>query len=186
MLRLIVDFVLNVIQAFSKKNGTVDQNSSNAQSVDSQEKKPKRTNKKGIDLIKSFEGLELKAYKDVVGVLTIGYGHTGSGFDANSTITEAEAEEILKKDLQLFENGVNSAVTVNLNDNQFSALVSFSYNLGLGNLGKSTLLKLVNEGKFQEASEEFGKWTRAGGNILPGLVRRREAEKNLFLDSSEL
>lgn len=136
---------------------------------------------KGVDLIKSFEGLKLKAYKDSVGVLTIGYGSTGPHVTVGMTITESQAETLLKKDLGRFEKGVNDLVTVPLNQNQFDALVSFSFNLGLGNLKSSTLLRKLNSLDFTGAANEFPRWDKAGGKVLKGLTRRRLAEKELFL-----
>lgn len=140
----------------------------------------RQINQAGLDLIKSFEGLRNKAYKDIVGVLTIGYGHTGSDFNKDTEWTDEECEEALKKDLARFEQGVEKLVKVPLSDNQFAALVSFAYNLGLGNLGSSTLLKLVNKQQYDAAAPEFLKWCRAGGKIVAGLQRRREAERTLF------
>jgi len=136
-------------------------------------------NPAGLKLVKEFEGLRLKAYRCPAGVLTIGYGHTG-GVREGQVITEAEAEELLKKDLLIFERGVKNYVKVPLTDNQFSALVSFAYNVGLGAFGKSTLLRKINSRDYNGAAAEFARWNRGGGKILPGLVRRREAEKALF------
>jgi lysozyme len=133
----------------------------------------------GIDLIKKFEGCRLVAYRDAVNVLTIGYGHTNSVRTAQR-INQAEAEALLRQDLEEFEKGVEAAVTVPLNQNQFDALVSFSFNLGLGNLRKSTLLDYVNAKNFAAAAKEFQRWDKAGGRVLLGLTRRREAEAALF------
>lgn len=140
-----------------------------------------KISQKGIDLVKSFEGLELKAYKDSVGVLTIGYGSTGSHVSAGMIITKEQAEQLLKKDLERFEKGVSELVRVSLNQNQFDALVSFSFNLGFGNLKSSTLLKKLNASDYIGASKEFERWNRAGGKVLNGLTRRRIAERDLFL-----
>lgn len=140
-----------------------------------------KTGDKGVNLIKSFEGLELKAYRDSVGVLTIGYGSTGSHVYVGQTITEAQAETLLKSDLVRFEKGVSDLVKVPLNQNQFDSLVSFSFNLGLANLKSSTLLRKLNSLDYAGASLEFPRWNRAGGVVLNGLTRRREAEKALFL-----
>lgn len=144
----------------------------------------KKTNASGLEIIKHFEGVRLKAYQDSVGVWTIGYGHTSAAgapnVTAGLTISQAEAESILQKDLGIFEKGVTEAVTASVNDNQFSALVSFAFNVGLGNLRSSTLLKKLNGGDYNGASEEFLRWTFAGGQQLPGLVRRRNAERALF------
>lgn len=140
-----------------------------------------KISQKGIDLIKSFEGLELKAYKDSVGVTTIGYGSTGSHVSIGMTITKEQSEQLLKKDLERFEKGVSDLVKVPLNQNQFDALVSFAFNLGLGNLKSSTLLKKLNASDYIGASKEFERWNRAGGKVLNGLTRRRIAERDLFL-----
>lgn len=135
----------------------------------------------GLNLIKEFEGLELKAYKDSVGVVTIGYGSTGPHVSMGMTITKEQAEQLLKKDLERFEKGVPTLVKVPLNQNQFDALVSFSFNLGLGNLKSSTLLKKLNAKDYQGAANEILRWNRAGGKVLNGLTRRRIAERDLFL-----
>lgn len=134
----------------------------------------------GIELIKKFEGCVLKAYKCPAGVWTIGYGHT-AGVKEGQTITNKEAEELLKKDLATFETYVSNLVTVAINQNQFDALVSFCYNLGPGNLKTSTLLKRINASDFYGAAEQFDRWVYAGGKKLSGLVKRRSAEKTLFL-----
>lgn len=140
-----------------------------------------KTSQKGIDLIKVSEGLELKAYKDSVGVVTIGYGSTGTHVSMGQIITAHQAEDLLRKDISRFEEGVTKLVKVTLNQNQFDALVSFSFNLGLGNLSSSTLLKKLNASDYKGASLEFERWNRAGGKVLNGLTRRRLAEKELFL-----
>jgi len=136
---------------------------------------------KGLSLIKSFEGLELKAYKDSVGVITIGYGSTGSHVSMGQTITETQAEALLLSDVSRFERGVTDLVKVPLSQNQFDALVSFSFNLGLANLKSSTLLRKLNSLDYAGAALEFPRWNKAKGRVLPGLTRRREAEKKLFL-----
>lgn len=145
----------------------------------------RQINSAGLEIIKHFEGVRLKAYQDSVGVWTIGYGHTSSAGAPNVTpgltITQAEAENILKKDLGIFEKGVIDAVKATINDNQFSSLVSFSFNVGLGNLRSSTLLRKLNSGDTSGAANEFTRWAFAGGKQLPGLVRRRNAERALFL-----
>ncbi|MEG3859764.1 lysozyme, partial [Microcoleus sp. herbarium12] len=110
-------------------------------------------NQDGLNLIKSFEGLYLDAYLDPIGIPTIGYGHT-QGVEEGMTITEAQAEELLRKDLAEFESAVSEAVEVEIDENQFSALVSFSFNLGAGSLFESTLLKLLNQGDFQGAADQ--------------------------------
>lgn len=142
-----------------------------------------RTSKAGIDLIKHYEGLKLAAYLCPAGVPTIGYGSTrlnGGPVTLGTTITIEEAELALQNDLIFFEKGIKKYVVVQLTQHQFDALVSFAYNLGLGNLKSSTLLKKINANLFQDAAEEFMRWNKAGGKVLLGLTRRREAEKNLF------
>lgn len=140
----------------------------------------RKINQEGLKLVKSFEGLYLEAYLDPVGVWTIGWGAT-EGVDPGMKITIAQAEEMLQDELEKFETAVADAVKVQINDNQFSALVCFSYNLGARSLFESTLLKLLNEGKFQEAPDQFPRWDKAGGQSLLGLSRRRRAERALFL-----
>ena len=137
------------------------------------------TSQKGLDLIKSFEGLRLSAYKDVVGVVTIGYGTT-SGVKMGDTITKERAEDLLRADVKRFEDQVLRLVKVPLTQGQFDALVSFTYNLGAANLGNSTLLRLLNAGDYKGAAAQFDRWTKAGGKELPGLVKRRAAERALF------
>jgi len=137
------------------------------------------TSQKGLDLIKSFEGLRLSAYKDVAGVVTIGYGTT-SGVKMGDTITKERAEELLREDVARFEAQVQRLVKVPLTQGQHDALVSFVYNLGPGNLSNSTLLRLLNSGDYNGAAAQFDRWTKAGGKTLAGLVRRRAAERALF------
>lgn len=149
-------------------------------------------NKEALDLIKRFEGFRSKAYLDPVNVLTIGYGHTNlSGYPPkitpSSTISEAEASKLLERVLEdVYEKAVDRNVKVPLNENQRGALVSFTYNLGEGNLKKSTLLKKLNAKDYAGAAAEFPKWNKAGGKVLKGLVRRREAEQKLFLKAAPL
>lgn len=137
-------------------------------------------NQAGIDLIKEFEGCKLKAYRDIVGVLTIGYGATGADVTEGLEITQEEADKRLLADIEQFERGVMRVVKVPLTDNQLAALVSFTYNLGIGSLWRSTLLQLLNKGDYEGAAMEFEKWNRAGGQVVHGLTRRRKAEKELF------
>lgn len=139
----------------------------------------KKVNQAGIDLIKFFEGFKSDAYLDIVGVPTIGYGFT-RGVKLGDKITQAEAEVRLKEELKTFESGVGRLTAIcNLNDNQFSALVCFAYNVGLYNLEKSTLLKKLISG--QRCEDEFLRWNKAGGKEVKGLTRRRQAERELFL-----
>lgn len=142
-----------------------------------------KTSPKGIALIKSAEGLRLKAYPDPgTGGLpwTIGYGST-SGVTRNMVITEAQAEQMLAADLVRFERIVERLVRVPVDQGQFDALVSFTYNVGEGNFTKSTLLSKLNAGDTSGAAEQFSRWVHAGGKVLPGLVTRRAAERSLFL-----
>jgi lysozyme len=133
----------------------------------------------GVRMVEGFEGLRLNAYQDVVGVWTIGYGHT-YGVRSGQVITQATAEAYLKSDLEASENFVNDLVKVPLNQNQFDALVSFVFNLGGGALAKSTLLQLLNKGDYKGASGQFDLWVHAGGKVVQGLVNRRNAEQKLF------
>ena len=135
----------------------------------------------GQVLIEKFEGLRLTAYQDMVGVWTIGYGHTGPDVKPGLVISQQQAAQLLINDLARFNNGVNALVTVKLNQNQFDALVSFAFNLGVGSLKKSTLLRKLNAGDVQGAALQFKSWNKAGGKVLTGLTRRREAEMKLFL-----
>lgn len=142
--------------------------------------RPTKTSQAGTDLIKEFEGLRLTAYKCAAGVWTIGYGHT-EGVSGAMIITEETADELLAKDLAKFESGVSELVKVEINQNQFDALVSFAFNCGIGNLAKSTLLKKLNDGRpVGEVQAEFLRWNKAGGKVLPGLTKRRNAEAYLF------
>ncbi len=137
------------------------------------------TSQKGLDLIKSFEGLRLSAYKCPADVWTIGYGTT-AGVKPGQTITKERAEELLRDDVKRFEDQVLRLVKVPLTQGQLDALVSFTYNLGAANLGNSTLLRLLNAGDYKGAAAQFDRWTNAGGKELPGLVKRRAAERALF------
>lgn len=139
-----------------------------------------KTGPKGIALIKEFESVQLHAYKCPAGIWTIGAGHTGPDVSPGMVITEGQADEILAGDLHKFEKAVNSAVKVPLTQNQFDALVAFTFNVGEGNLKSSTLLKLLNEGKYQEVPAQMLRWNKAGGKELAGLTRRRKAEGDLF------
>ncbi len=139
-----------------------------------------KINSNGLQLIKSFEGLRLKAYQDIVGVWTIGYGQTGPQVHASLEISQEQADRRLLDALESVERGVSSLVKVPLSENQFSALVAFSYNVGLGNLKQSTLLNCVNKHEWEHAAKEFLRWNRAGGREASGLTRRRQAESDLF------
>ncbi|HDS4423431.1 TPA: lysozyme [Enterobacter cloacae] len=144
-----------------------------------------QTSEKGIALIKEFEGCRLTAYQDSVGVWTIGYGWTqpvdGKPIRAGMTIKQETAERLLKTGLVSYESDVSRLVKVGLTQGQFDALVSFTYNLGARSLSTSTLLRKLNAGDYAGAANEFQRWNKAGGKVLTGLTRRREAERALFL-----
>lgn len=141
-------------------------------------------NEAGKDIIREFEGLRLKAYLCPAGKWTIGYGHTGSEVKAGMTISEDKANALLANDLTTAEAVITKEVTVPISDNQFSALVSFVFNLGAGNFSRSTLLKKLNASDIAGAAAEFPRWNKVGGKALDGLTRRRDAERALFLDTS--
>lgn len=142
----------------------------------------RQINAEGLEHIKRFEGLRLNAYKDVAGLLTIGYGHTSNAgpptVRPGMTISTAEAERILMSDIRKFEERVERLVKVKLTDNQFAALVSFDFNTGA--LHKSTLLKKLNAGDYNAVPGELMKWVKAGGKRVQGLVNRRSAEAGLW------
>lgn len=144
-----------------------------------------QTSEKGIALIKQFEGCKLTAYQDSVGIWTIGYGWTqpvdGKPIRAGMTIKQETAERLLKTGLVSYESDVSRLVKVGLTQGQFDALVSFTYNLGARSLSTSTLLRKINAGDYAGAADEFLCWNKAGGKVLNGLTRRREAERALFL-----
>ena len=133
----------------------------------------------GLELIKTFEGLELNAYKCAAGVWTIGYGHTKS-VQEGMVISEDTANDMLMEELVEYENYVNTLVTVELNQNQFDAMVSWVYNLGSSNLQASTLLKVLNAGDYGGVPAQIMRWNKAGGKVLEGLTRRSQAEADLF------
>lgn len=132
-----------------------------------------------VELVKRFEGLRLTAYRCPAGVLTIGYGRTAN-VRPGSRITAEDAEWLLMADLKDVANRLRPLLDVELTPNQFGALVSFCFNVGIGAFSRSTLRKLVNAGRFAEVPAELAKWTRGGGKVLPGLVRRRAAEAELW------
>jgi lysozyme len=145
-----------------------------------------KTSKQGVDLIKHYEGLRLKPYMCSAGVPTIGYGSTyyPDGIKVTMVdrqITEEEAETLLAATLLPFEREVDRMVAVPISQGQFDALVSFSFNLGSNALRGSTLLKKLNRGDKDGAAAQFGVWVNAAGKLLPGLVKRRESERKIFL-----
>lgn len=142
-----------------------------------------KTGRKGVTIIKYYEGFVDHPYNDVAGYPTIGYGHRITLEEPHllhQTLNKVSGEQLLKKDLCRYEEGVEQAVHVPLTQNQFDALVSFTYNLGLGNLRRSTLLKKINQQDYEGAVQEFAKWKNANGQTYEGLVQRRKAEANLF------
>ena len=137
-------------------------------------------------MIKHHEGFVRKPYQDPIGLWTVGVGHLiGDGKklpkEWNKEFTDEEVDNILCEDLERFEIGIQRLTKVPLTQSQFDALVSFSFNVGLGNFQSSTLRSKLNRGDYEGASNEFPKWRKAGGKILKGLVRRRADERNLFL-----
>jgi lysozyme len=150
---------------------------------------PMQISEEGLMLIMEFEGCEFKAYECQGNVWTLGFGHTAD-VQEGDTCTEEQAIHWLSEDVQYFEEGVWRLIErEDMTQGEFDALVSFAYNVGLDEdedtqaegLGDSTLLRLYNEGDTQGAADEFAKWTKAGGKVSAGLVRRREAERALFL-----
>jgi lysozyme len=144
-----------------------------------------KLNKEGADLIKEFEGCKLKAYQCSAKKWTIGYGNTffedGTPVVAGNAITQQKAEQLFEIIADEFASKVAKLVPSHINSNQFGALVSFAYNCGVVNLQKSTLLKKVNANHNDPSIRaEFAKWNKAGGKVLAGLTRRREAEANLY------
>ena len=138
-----------------------------------------RTSSAGIKLIKRWEGCKLKSYLCPAGVWTIGYGHTKTAC-SGMKISQFEAERLLREDLREYEKAVRAFVRVPLTHNQFDALVSFTYNVGTTAFGNSTLLKILNQGRYNTAALQFHKWVYAKGRKLTGLVNRRNAEYALF------
>ena len=138
-----------------------------------------KCSQEGLALIKRFEGCRLKAYRCSANVLTIGYGHTG-GVKEDDAISQPEADELLKEDIAKFEKYVDDNVMVELNQSQFDALVAWTFNLGVGNLRESTMLKKLNNEDYASVPSEMKRWNKAGGKTLDGLIRRRKAESLLF------
>jgi lysozyme len=138
-----------------------------------------KISQEGLSLIKRFEGCRLKSYKCSANVLTIGYGHT-SGVKETDTITQDEADKLLQEDVEQFEKYVDDNVTVELGQSQFDALVAWTFNLGVGNLRESTMLKKLNSEDYASVPSEMKRWNKAGGKTLDGLIRRRKAESLLF------
>ena len=133
----------------------------------------------GISLIKKFEGCELESYKCAAGVWTIGFGSTHN-IEEGMNISKDRAEELLLEDIAEFEESVLESVDMPMSQHQFDALVSWTFNLGPSNLKASTMLKVLNSGNYEDVPEQIKRWNKAGGKVLDGLIRRREAEALLF------
>ncbi len=138
-------------------------------------------NNEGLELVKKFEGFSRTVYKDAAGYATIGYGHKLLSKENFATITEEQAESILKKDLKLAIIGLNAALSIDLNINQFSAIVSFVFNMGIGTFNSSTLKELINKEDHLGIPMELLKWSHVGKTTMKGLLERRLAEATLYL-----
>lgn len=134
----------------------------------------------GLALTRQCEGLRLEAYQDCAGVWTIGYGHTGQDVTPDRKISEFEAEALLRSDVAEAVACVNRVVTVPIQQNHFDALVDFCFNAGVHAFTRSSLLRNLNQGRFEEAAAQFGLWVHAGGKVVPGLAKRRAAEAAMF------
>ena len=139
----------------------------------------RKISEEGLALIKKFEGCELEAYQDSVGVWTIGYGHTKDVKEGDK-INRDEANNLLTEEMPEYEGYINTLVEVPLEQCQFDALVCWVYNLGPTNLKDSTMLACLNAGKYSDIPAQIKRWNKAGGKVLQGLIRRREAEARLF------
>lgn len=165
-----MDFIIKIIEAIGKMLAVLSKHEKQAEPIKSV---------KDVSLIKEFEGLELKAYRDMVGVWTIGYGHTKT-VNPNMVITEKEAERLLRSDLDWVEKAINENVEIELTQNQYDALASFIYNVGGTAFKKSTMLRKLNTNDIEGAAAEFKRWNKAGGKVVRGLSRRRKAEEEMF------
>lgn len=142
----------------------------------------RQMSQEGLNLIRGFEGFSPNVYPDVAGNPTIGYGHLIRPGENFRTITQEQALDLLRRDVSSAENAVNSSVNVQLTQNQYDALVSFAYNIGNGAFRNSTLVRRLNEGNYQEARNQFGRWVNAGGRRVQGLINRKQAEAERFGD----
>ena len=138
-----------------------------------------KTSEEFKTLIKTFEGCNLEAYLDAVDVPTIAYGRT-KDVKIKDICTQQQAEDWLEEELVEYEGYVNEAVKVELTQPQFDSLVSWTYNLGPSNLNRSSMLRVLNTSDYDNVPEQIMRWNKAGGRVLPGLVRRREAEAEMF------
>ncbi len=174
-----IDSLIKALQFSRSSMFTVSCETSPSSNDIAQRRGGQHINAVGLKLLTSFEGCELKAYDDGVGVWTIGYGHT-AGVVPGMSITQAKAEEFLRQDLEIFESYVEDLVNVTLSSDKFSALVCFCYNTGPEGFGGSTLLKLLNGGDYEGPAKQFPRWNKGGGQPMLGLTRRRLAEQALF------
>ena len=179
---------LKAVKNFQSKNGLVSDGvvgSKTFEALATNKKQSNNLSDNGMKLLEQFEGLRLEAYLDSAGIATIGFGTikypNGSKVKLGDKITKAQAKEYKLHDLKEFENTVNTFVKAPLNQNQYDALVSLSYNIGSNAFKNSTLLKKLNSGDYKGAAEQFLSWNKAGGKKVQGLVNRREAERKLFL-----
>ena len=140
----------------------------------------RKINEAGLSIIKTFEGCRLTVYLDIAGHKTVGYGHMNDLMVVGTVITQEAADSLLEDDLKAAECATMAQVKVPLSDNQYSALVSFVFNLGASTLIRSHLLRFLNNKDYVEAAKEFPKWDEASGNVVPGLLNRRLAEQALF------
>lgn len=137
-------------------------------------------NEAGLNIIKHFEGCRLNCYLDSGGLATIGWGSTGPGIKLGLIWTQQQADDALNIRLNQLVKMLDGILAVNLTENQFSSLISFAYNEGIGNLERSTMFQYIQAGQFYPAAQEFTKWTRVNGVVTKGLVTRRQAEQTLF------
>lgn len=175
-----INFINNLIDSFLSIFSNAKKSLDNEQD---QLLKITETSEKGMNLIKKREGLELSTYLDLGGVPTIGYGHTGVDIYPGKRITKIQADNYLKEDLKRFEIAINENVKVNLTQNQFDALVSFVYNVGITAFKNSTLLERINEGDFRSVGTELMRWSKVDGQITNGLINRRQSETYQFYAS---
>jgi lysozyme len=187
MLQMLITFLINMFNKSKKVEHKIEQKEVEILPTPILPKAiPMKLSEQGLKLVAKHEGLKLKPYLCPANIPTIGYGNTeyenGQKVTLNDTVISKErAEELLKNIVIKFEDGIKKLVKVPLTQHQFDALVSFTYNIGLGNFSKSTLLKLLNNGDYEGASKEFQRWNKAGGKVLSGLIRRRKEEMELFL-----
>jgi lysozyme len=142
-----------------------------------------KISEQGISLIKESEACRLDSYQDSIGIWTVGYGHTGPEVKEGLHITQDAAEALLLSDLETVEKCIANSVSVGLTQGQYDALCSFVFNLGCSALRNSTLLRLLNAGDDIGAAEQFKRWDHAGGKVLAGLTKRREAEAEMFMNA---